>query len=353
MKKIILMTGAFLTFHSLAGVIFLPAQEGTQNPDKSFYEKSLHYTNRGLEYWYSKENGGLERIIGIPFSEINCGKCHVRTCDTCHVKEVNGKPVYSVDAAKAEKTCEKCHDIESQAFARKNPGNKTADVHFARGMKCMDCHSVREIHGDGTSYDSIHSAGVLDTSCEKCHTDLSKCPSNAVHNGKVDCSACHVREMPSCYNCHFDTRIKEGKSVSIPLKNMLFLVNHGGKVTVASLHTFVYQNKTMIVFAPSFPHSIMKEGRKCRDCHATPVLQEIKTGVLKPVFWENGALKNANGIIPVAEGLKWDFVFLNYINGRWVPLEKPAEPLLNYSGYCKPITKEQLAKLAKPQSGKS
>ena len=353
MKKNILMTWTVLAFHSLAGGIFLPAQVGTQNPNNNFYEKSLHYTNRGLEYWYSKENGGLERITGIPFSKINCGKCHARTCDTCHVKEANGKPVYSVDTAKSEKTCEKCHDIESLAFARKNPGNATVDVHFAKGMRCMDCHSVREIHGDGSLYDSIQAAGALETNCEKCHTDLSKCPSNAVHNGKVDCSACHVRDLPSCYNCHLDTRIKEGKSVSIPLKNMLFLVNHDGKVTPASLHTFVYQNKTMIVFAPSFPHSIMREGRKCVDCHATTLLQNIRTGLFKPVLWENGALKNAKGVIPVVEGLKWNFVFLNYIAGRWAPLEKAAEPLLNYSGYCRPITKEQLAKLAKPQSSKS
>jgi len=352
MKRTILTAGPFSAMILFGGVIFLQAQNQGRDSNSNFYEKSLHYTNKGLEYWYSKANGGLERITGIPFAKLGCDGCHVRTCDTCHVLEVDGKPVYSSDRAKIETACEKCHEIESQALARKNPGDGTADVHFARGMKCMDCHSAREIHGDGTPYDSMQAAGAMDVRCEKCHADLAKCPSSATHKGKLDCSACHVRDIPSCYNCHFDTKVSEKKSVSLPLKNVMFLINHEGKVTPANLHTFVYQNRTMVVFAPSFSHLIMKEGRKCVDCHATALLQEMKTGAFKPVVWEKNELKSASGIIPVLDGFKWNFVFLNYLKGRWMPIEKPAEPLVNYSGFSAPITKEQFARLAKPQSPK-
>ena len=316
------------------------------------YEKSLHFSSRGLKYWYAKENGGLERITGIPFSRLRCNTCHVRSCDTCHVKEVDGKPVYSLEAAKAGTACLKCHDMESRTIALKNPADPAADVHFARGMKCMDCHSAREVHGDGKSYDSMQSPGLLDTSCEKCHADLSRCPSSSVHGAKVSCGACHVRDLPSCYNCHFDTKVKTGKSVSLPLNNVLFLVNHRNQVSLANLHTFVYQNKTMIVFAPSFPHWIMKQGRKCADCHGTKILRDMKNGDFQPVVWEKGALKGATGIIPVVEGIPWNFVFLNYVDGKWAPVENPASPLLNYSGYCRPISKEQLDRLAAPQTRK-
>jgi hypothetical protein len=329
-----------------------PAQDQARAAEGNFYEKSLHYTNRGLEYWYLAEHGGLERITGIPFQKLSCSNCHVRTCDACHMKEVDGKPTYSTEVARTEKPCEKCHSMEGQIFARENPSHPSADVHFARGMKCMDCHTAREIHGDGTPYDSMQAPGALDTSCEKCHTDLSKCPSNAVHNGRVDCSACHVRDVQSCYNCHFDTKVSEGKSVSIPMKNMLFLVNHDNKVTLANLHTFIYQNKTLIVFAPSFSHVIMKRGRQCGECHGTAVVQQIEAGTYKPVEWQNGELKTAGGVIPVIDGYNWGFVFLNYNKGQWTPAEKAAAPLLNYSGYCSPITKEQLGKLATPQTRK-
>jgi len=55
----------------------------------------------------------------------------------------------------------------------------------------------------------------------------------------------------------------------------------------------------------------------------------------------------AKGIRPAA-ALKWDLPFLNYVQGQWIPAEKPAPPLVNYSGYAKPITREQLEKLAQP-----
>jgi hypothetical protein len=45
-------------------------------------------------------------------------------------------------------------------------------------------------------------------------------------------------------------------------------------------------------------------------------------------------------------------VFLNYNKGQWTPAEKPAAPLVNYSGYSSPITQEQFEKLAAPQHPK-
>jgi hypothetical protein len=276
----------------------------------------------------------------------------VNTCDKCHAKEVNGKPAYSTEIAKTEAACNDCHDMDSRKFAQENPSDETADVHFARGMRCMECHSAREIHGDGKLYDSMRAPGATDARCENCHKDLSKCPASAVHHGKLDCSACHVRKITSCYNCHVDTLISEGKEVSLPLQDTLFLINYNGKVTPASLHTFIYQNKTMIVFAPAFSHWIMKGGRKCADCHATPAIQQMQTGSFKLVVWNKTGLKNVTGIIPVLEGFRWDFPFSNYVNGEWVPTENAAQPLLNYSGYSKPITREQIAKLARRQSTK-
>lgn len=345
MKKAVLTT-SYLAFSFLfAGIALVRAQQAG-----NFYEKSLHYTNRGLEYWYSKDNGGLERLTGIPFADLGCGNCHVRSCDACHAKEEGGAAAYSVEKARSEASCEKCHGMESLAFARKNPKDPAADVHFAKGMKCMGCHTAREIHGDGTAYDSMQSPGVMDVRCEKCHADLSGCPSNAVHKGKLDCSACHTRNIQSCYNCHFDTKVDEKKSVSLPLNNMLFLINRSGKVTTANLHTFVYRDKTMIVFAPAFSHTIMKKGRKCGDCHDTPILRDMKAGTFRPAAWEGGTLRNAEGIIPVLDRYDWKFVFFNYRQGKWIPIEKPAVPLLNYSGYSKPITEEQFSRLARPQT---
>ena len=351
MKRAILLVSALIFLFLLSGFFVInPSEEKAAPKEKNFYENSLHYTNKGLEYWYSKEQGGLERLTGIPFSELKCTRCHVRTCDKCHKKEVNGKVSYSLEPARSQEVCQNCHTIDTLEEVKKNKDAKDLDVHFKNEMKCMDCHSAREIHGDGIQYNSIQQPGAMDTKCENCHSPLPESTSHTVHKGQLDCNACHVRNVPTCYNCHFDTRVKENKSISLPLKNILFMVNHEDKVTLANFHTFVYQNKAMIAFGPAFPHDVMKEGRQCENCHNTQIIMDIKRNKFSPFVFEKGELKNVEGVVPVLKGMKWNLVCLNYEEGKWVPIEDPGEPLINYSGYSSPLTQDQLKKLEKNQS---
>ena len=337
-----------LTFSLLLVVCtWIPAmsQDTTSLPKENFYTKSLHYTNRGIVSAYSKERGGLERLTGMSAKEIGCEKseCHATTCDVCHKKVVDGKATYTLDTAIAYAACTNCHGD----MAKDNP-----DVHFAKGMKCMDCHTTREIHGDGTEVATYAQPGFFDVRCEKCHTNLSQSISHTVHAGKLDCTPCHVQEVNTCYNCHVDTRLKKGKESSIQLKNMEFLVNHDGKVTLANFLSYVYQNKTMMTFGPTFPHRVVKVGRTCTDCHDTKIVRDVKEGKFAPVRWENEKLQNVNGVVPVYDVAKWNCVFLTKENNKWIPLKDPVEPLVNYSGYCSPLTNDQITKLAAPQAAK-
>ena len=79
------------------------AQESAPQQE-NFYNKSLHYTNEGIEFIYSKKQGGLERLTGLSVVQMNClkSKCHVSTCDECHKKEIDGKAYYSLEQAKTE-----------------------------------------------------------------------------------------------------------------------------------------------------------------------------------------------------------------------------------------------------------
>lgn len=310
-------------------------------PEENFFTKSLHYTNRGIEFVYSKEHGGLERLTGLSATEAGClkSKCHVRTCDACHKKDVDGKVVYSVEQARTETACQTCHPVDKDS----------PDVHVRSGMKCMDCHTTREIHGDGVAYDTYMKPGFFDARCENCHTELSQTASHTVHGGKLDCRACHAREASTCFNCHIDTRLAGGKDSSIEQRGMLFLVNHDGKVKLANLLSYVYGQKTMITLAPVFPHSIVKEGRACEACHATSNVRAVKKGTLELFRWRDGAAKSPEGVIPVIEGMKWNMDFLAREGDTWVPLAKPAEPLINFSGYCSPLSREQMANLESKQ----
>lgn len=314
-------------------------------PVDNFYTKSLHYTNKGIGFVYSKENGGLERLTGMSGEELGClkAKCHATSCDACHLKEVNGKPSYSLDAEVALKACHQCHG----ELEKDNP-----DVHFAKGMKCMDCHTKREIHGDGAEHNSYNEPGFFDTKCENCHSKISQSVSHTVHGSRLDCAVCHTAQNVTCLNCHIGARLAVKKDVQIPVENMFFLINHDGKVKLGNLLTYVYQNKTMITIAPTFGHTITKKARRCEECHDSKIVQDIKNNKLKMVKWEKGKMRNVEGVIPVLDGMKWDLVFLDRKDTTWIPLTNPAEPLMNYSGYCTPITKEQFGKIETKQKMK-
>ena len=315
-----------------------------------FYLKSLHYTARGMGYWYSKENGGLETVTGIPYSKLGCKNCHVGGCDRCHRTERGKRMAYTIKASQKQNMCLKCHGRE-KAMIMINFKQKKEDVHLVNGMQCVDCHSQREMHGDGIEYKSLREPGAMDTHCEKCHDSLKPTEAHTSHEGKLDCKACHLRHVVSCTNCHFDHLVKTGKRKAIPVNGWLFLMNYNGKVTSASMQTFVVRpNKTFLMFAPHMGHSVMKKGRPCQDCHGNKaVLKAQKEKKLTLTWLEDGKVKNLKGIIPVVEGVEYECVYQDLKDGKWVPIKNPTKPVTQYAAFGKPLTKAQLEALAEPQ----
>jgi hypothetical protein len=205
-------------------------------PEDSFYTNSLHYTNRGIEFIYSKQHGGLEKLTGMSAEELGCLQ-----------------------------------------------------------------------------------------------------------------AKCHVRNVVTCFNCHIDTRIAEKKDIQIERHGLFFLVNREGEVTLGNFLSYVYGNKTMITVAPTFSHAIMEEGRACQACHATSIVRQVKEGVLELLSWRDGDAVSPEGVVPVVEGMKWNLAFLGRASDQWNPLEKPEPPLINFSGYCTPLSRGQLGKLERAQ----
>jgi hypothetical protein len=127
---------------------------------------------------------------------------------------------------------------------------QTPDVHFSRGMACIDCHTEREVHGDGQIYAKRHYE--VEIRCETCHgtpgaiatgitaqgrrlrnvftpsganptglvtllskltgalhvvpqlAALAKQPAGhePTHLTKTECFTCHTAWAPTCYGCH-------------------------------------------------------------------------------------------------------------------------------------------------------
>jgi hypothetical protein len=337
-------------------VIFgLFANGNSEEPGQdSMFSSSLHYTTGGMSYWYDKSRGGLETVTGVPYDspKLDCLNCHISSCDKCHKSEADKKFFYSAKAAMNQGICLSCHKREAAVAGIDKAANQQ-DVHISKGMQCMGCHSAREIHGDGVRYESMKQQGVMDTSCEKCHSSISASTSHKIHGDKLECKACHVRHVVSCTNCHFGTIMNEHKRVDIKLSGWVFLMNYNGKVTSANMQTYVAPgDKTFMMFAPQNSHSIMKEGRKCGECHGTDTVKKVESGKINLTWFEGKEVKHITGVVPVVADAEYNCVYQNYQNGNWTPIENPPAPKVQYAGYGAPLSKEQLKKLSMPVGSK-
>lgn len=338
----------------LLGFLLTLAVSATAYPQEiskadCIFLSGLHFTANGMAYWYDKAQGGLETVTGIPYAQLACKNCHVKSCDICHKVVAEDKASYSVKEAKSQDKCLTCHAREASVMKIDKEAN-TADVHFANGMTCMDCHTAREMHGDGVEYVSMKQKGAMDVSCEECHESLSNIEAHTVHNGKLDCKACHVRQVVSCTNCHFETMVQQGKRVSVPVSGWTFLMNRDGKVTSANMQTFIMKdNKTFMIFAPQFSHSVYK-GAQCEDCHATDNVKQVGKGSIELTWLKDGKMRNVKGIIPVVDGVRYNTAYEDYSNGTWTPILKAEAPKVQYVGFGSPLTQEQMKNLEKPQT---
>jgi len=95
-----------------------------------------------------------------PCWEIAGTQCCHASCGDCHVK---GPAISGISAGLLKghrfvkrdegKTCALCHGGRVYPEFTGEYGG-TPDVHYQKGMVCMDCHNKTEFHGDGKAYTS-------------------------------------------------------------------------------------------------------------------------------------------------------------------------------------------------------
>jgi len=338
-----------------------PAQEKPEKektpPCKSFFEKSLHYTGEGMRYWY-EEQGGFMQVTGIPYKDLGCKNCHADSCDKCHAEEKDGKMVFTTKKANKKETCLKCH-ARAGAAAKFDKKAGVKDVHTEAGMVCNDCHKGMDVHGDGKEYHSMRDPEAVKASCtsEECHSEIDmELEPHKKHVKNIDCAACHVSSTITCVNCHFDDFLKRKKRVAgtnfFPNKSWTLLVNHEGKVTTGNAQTLVGKGKKFVVYVPYFTHSIVRDGKKCEDCHGSErAASMIKGEQVEMGTYKDGKLTHAQGVIPfVPELLKWPW--LDKDGEEWKELDSDEKPIIQNACYAKPLTKKQLYMLKMKKTSK-
>jgi hypothetical protein len=177
----------------------------------SNYTKSLHYTSmgqrEGVKHRFSAEE--LKTFDSKVFQQ-SCRSCHA-SCGDCHVKN---PPVAGISSGFLQghkfvkknegKTCAACHGGRVYPEFTGEYGG-TPDVHYQKGMMCVDCHKKSEMHGNGTLYKSKNEVKERPR-CQSCHKKGSDLPAHQLHKDKVSCQACHSSgQYRQCMNCHTDT----------------------------------------------------------------------------------------------------------------------------------------------------
>lgn len=359
----------FLVLVLLVCISALPIIAGEKQPEKdavpeeacmpTFFAKSLHFTGEGMRYWY-EEQGGFMEITGIPYDDLGCKSCHVKSCDQCHAEQTPEGMAFSVEKARKMDTCMPCHSREGLTF-KFDKEKDMLDVHIAAAMACADCHSASDVHGDGTFRQSMRAEGAVEAECEGCHIEKqpmeaqydSAMRSHTVHGDKLDCAACHVSNTTACMNCHFNAMLETGKKEGnfIPVKEWTLLINYDDKVTSASAMTLVYNDKPFLGYMPYYTHSVSGNARTCDECHANEAVEKLKAGETIQMFdYENGKAVNFQGVVPLVEGsldqLKWRY--LNKTDDGWEPIPGDPEPLVQIGVYGKLLTTSQFQKLTMP-----
>jgi hypothetical protein len=276
------------------------------------YAKSLHYTTAGLRNGvmprFSKEE--LKTFDEKVF-EKSCRSCHA-SCGDCHVK---GAPVSGISiglVAKHKfvkkdegKTCAFCHGGRVYPEYTGDYGG-APDVHYQKGMLCMDCHKKEEFHGDGNAYKTKGEVKQR-PACKNCHkpgneAKLTAQIAHREHEGKVSCYGCHSgAAYRNCNDCH------GGHAAASP--GMILGKSPRDKKTLTTLRLIPTVRDT---FAPagikmenfdSLPnywdtpaHNIRKRTDRTRNCDACHV--DRKNFLTKEMLIKDGSKAN-EGLIAV------------------------------------------------------
>jgi len=314
------------------------------------YAISLHATGQGLQTYYSASNNGLELFAKVPYAVLGCKNCHQPSltggCTSCH-GTANPELGATVDAGVGEgQACTGCHGRQAGEVA-----SGFSDVHRDAGMGCMDCHTLEDVMGDGTHYGSKQEPGAIDASCEHCHTGLV---SNAYHDNHADavaCATCHMQGLLTCYNCHYQTPLPEGRSELLTrVTSWMFLVNKEGKVHPANMQSMVYDGRRLLLFSPAFSHTIARNAVSgCGDCHGSALVSDLADDSVLVVAESDGVggVRTAEGRIPVPFNFKnalvFDFLTYEPDTGTW-KFHARGQDVTQFL-FAEPLSDEQLKKL--------
>jgi len=217
----------------------------------------------------------------------SCGQCHVSRPDTAMGGFINGHHFNS----KPDQTnqCTACHGsrVGNEFTGQTGQG----DVHYTKhDMDCMECHSGKELHGDGkTGHESRYDVQGS-AKCSDCHDLDDDVEQHAIHEDVVSCYVCHSQPYANCYACHVGLDSKGLAYYKNPAEeeHLLIGLNPNSdsdrpekwvllRRVPAVPTSFDYYGKDLLTrfdqvnnWKYTSPHNIQKvtsQNRECNNCH--------------------------------------------------------------------------------------
>lgn len=173
------------------------------------HQQSVHYTQAGYHSQFAKRGGDTSNVQYRAMFERRCAGCHT-TCGECHISMPRSVKSGFVSGHTFNRTpnqdlnCIACHGARVGAdFKGEVPGG-SADVHYRRGMTCVNCHDQYEMHSSKSNLSTPHRYNVSPrASCNECHNLAgSTNPQHGIQHAQVQCNVCHSVKIKSCYSCH-------------------------------------------------------------------------------------------------------------------------------------------------------
>jgi len=139
-----------------------------------------------------------------------------------------------------------------------------ADVHFLAGMECIDCHTAREVMGEG--YASASMAGQLEIACEDCHGGADTRPSFVAVERE--------NEAPLRESRQYAVRVRPGDRMALTRKQRPYsnVFDEEGTVVLRTKRAGRRLVSAVITGTPA--HAVVGHERlSCVACHSRSVVQ--------------------------------------------------------------------------------
>ena len=271
------------------------------------YKNTLHFTTAGLRHGVSGRFSERERkIFDEKVFQRSCRSCHA-SCGDCHVASPKIAGVstgllknHRFVAKDEGKTCGACHGGRVYPEFTGDFGG-SADVHYQKGMTCLNCHTKTRLHGTGTTYRTKKEVKEK-PACADCHkagdekTEKAK-TAHTQHKDRVSCYACHSGGVyTNCYGCHL------GKGAT-PKPGFALGLDPKDKRTVTTLRLVpavrdTFKNAGIVMekydnlpnYWGSPVHNIRKSTERTRSCEACHV--EKQDFLTREKLIENGSRAN-------------------------------------------------------------